>query len=424
MNIVEMIRFFRRDHSLVQSPVVCVIGAFLCSLAGPAEVAAQFSYSKIKDSFAYQQPRQISYYSHSRFNRVEGFALNVGVKYQPQKLEGLSLAGDVTYGFKNLSDDRLKYNATLQKDLFLPNRLSFGVALFDEVHTRDTWSITTVENSLAAIFSHHDYMDYVGREGFKLFIDYKLAQVHNVRLELGRYNYNPLSVLPNSNWSLFNKDAVYAANPQFYPLYMFQEGRETSLRLMGNIDLRDNPIFPIIGWYFEGIFEKTFDDFETNGLFLTVKRFQPSFGNQRAMAKVLFGTRSGSFAYQHLISFGGVGAMRGYNNKEFVGNRALFGSFQYAFGGDLLQNIPLHSIPVWEALSLGLFFDIGYGWFADKSDPDVGLFKMGEFSMRDLKSNVGISLIVTEGLLRFDFGKRTDYSGSDWQVFMRILEKF
>lgn len=397
----------------------------VCFIVFPfSKVFAQFTFDKIKDTFAYEQPNPLTYYSNSRFNRVEALFLNLGVNFKPQQIAGLSLQGDVGYGFHNEKDERWKWNAGVQKDFFIPNRLTIGARAFDELFTKDSWVISEIENSTHAIFAHNDYLDYIARKGFSGFLDYKLLQIHNLRMEVARYDYDVLNTMPNTEWSLFARDSKYAPNPHGFPAITFADGNETSLKLMAAFDFRDNPIFPIIGWYFEGIFEKTFDDFETTGLFLTAKRFQPTFGNQRIKAKLHFGTRSGSFAAQHLMGIGGVGSLRAYDNKEFIGNRALFGTVQYSFDGDLLQKIPLHSIPFWETLSLGLFYDFGYAWAADPQDADAGLLKLGDFDLSDLRSDIGFSIIFTQGLLRLDVAKRLDRSGDAWQVYFRILENF
>lgn len=384
----------------------------------------QFSFEKTKDSFAYEQPKSLTFYTTSRFNRVEGLFLGLGVRLKPPQAEGLRLWGDVGYGFHNEKGERWKWTTGIRKDFYIPNRLSLGLRVFDEVFTQDAWIISEIENSTHAIFAHNDYMDYIARRGTIGYVDYKLMQLHILRLEIGRYDYDVLNVAPNSNWSLFNRDERYAPNPHPYPNFAFSEGTETTVRLMAAFDFRDNPIFPIIGWYFEGIFEKTFDDFETVGLFLTAKRFQPTFGNQKLKAKLHFGTRSGSFAFQHLMGIGGLGSLRGYESKEFAGNRALFGTIQYNFGGDLLQKLPLQKIPFWETLSLGLFLDYGYAWVADPADVHAGLLSLGDFSLSDIRSSAGFSLIFTEGLLRLDIAKRLDRSGDAWEVYFRILDRF
>jgi len=45
-------------------------------------------------------------------------------------------------------------------------------------------------------------------------------------------------------------------------------------------------------------------------------------------------------------------------------------------------------------------------------------------TLSKLKSDVGISLYVTEGLIRIDFAKRTDRSKNNWRVTFRIMQQF
>jgi outer membrane protein assembly factor BamA len=198
--------------------------------------------------------------------------------------------------------------------------------------------------------------------------------------------------------------------------------------LIAAFDWRDNPVFPNVGWQAEGYFERTGNDFETNGLFLTFKRYQPTLSDQKLLAKVMFGSRSGSFAYQHLMTLGGLSSLRGYREKEFVGNRLLFANVTYVIGqsafGGLLRSLPLNYLPFWETVSIGLFADAGYAWIADPLNQDAGLFDFGEFELNDLRSDAGISLLMTDGLLRVDFARRTDRGRDSWRVLFRILDKF
>lgn len=398
------------------------ISAAICCLAVPAE--AQFKFEKIKPNFGFEPVKQITYYSRSRFNRIEGVYLNFGAKVMPRRFHGVTVFADGGYGFKNDAGRRWRYRLELRKNFQLPNQFTLGLRYFDEVFSNDNWLISETENSLAAIFGHNDFMDFHGRKGGMVYADYKFKQVHTLRLEVARYEYEVMSVKPNTEWSLFARGKDYPANPHFAPAFAFFPGSETTVRAMAALDFRDNPIFPLIGWYVEGILEQTFDDFETSGLFLTLKRFQPTWGSQRLKAKALFGTRSGSFAYQHMMTLGGLGSLRGFPHKQFVGNRLLFATLQYQFGGDILQRVPLDFIPFWEALSLGVFVDTGLAWLADPADAGAGLFDFGDFSLSDFKTDFGLSLIFTEGLLRLDLARRTDIGDPAWELYFRLLDKF
>lgn len=394
-------------------------------------LTAQFKIDRVPNPLGYELPKTFTLYTNSHFNRVEAMFLGLGVKLQPRlwaepgSSSGVKLYGDVGYGFKNEDKKQVRWTTGLQKDFHIPNRLSIGAEYFYKVDTNDRWIVSEIENSLAGIFLHEDFMDFFGKKGGQGFVDYQLARVHTLRAEVSHYRYEALQ--RNSNWSLFGGDKDYPPNPRSAN-FAIEEGKETALRLIAAFDWRNNPIFPDIGWQAEGYFEHTTGDFATDGLFLTLKRYQPTLSDQKLLAKLMFGTRSGSFAYQHILSLGGLSGLRGYRDKEFEGNRLLFANLtyiidQYAFGG-FLRGLPLRYLPLWETISLGLFADAGYAWIADPLDEDASLFDFGDFELRDLRTNVGISLIVSQGLLRVDFAKRNDRGDNDWRVTFRILDKY
>ena len=127
---------------------------------------------------------------------------------------------------------------------------------------------------------------------------------------------------------------------------------------------------------------------------------------------------------QYSIDLGGIGSLRGFEGKEFTGNRMVMLNANYLFGGDILQKVPLQGIPffgaLWTALSLGVFVDTGWAWTTDELD--AGLFS--GFGDLDLQTNVGVSLLALEGVLRLDLAKRTDRSNDDYRITFRLLKTF
>lgn len=395
----------------------CLLSVLLLCTA----VQAQFKFERVSDGDFIERPKLITPYTTSRFNRVEGAFVGLGLTLRPPGQPGLRFFGDIGYGFKNQKDRRARWSAGVRKDFVASNRLSLGLTIFEQVHTQDQWFIGTLENSLAGIFLREDFMDFVGRRGGVVYADYRFALQHTIRAEVASYEYQILRT--NNTWSLFGGNKEFPSNPHLRLTSGYATGEENAFRVMAAFDWRDNPVFPIIGWYAEGIVEKTTGDFPTTGLFLTVKRFQPTIGDQKLLAKVMFGSRHGTLAYQHLMTLGGLGNLRGFRDKEFVGNRFLFGSINYIFGQELLRRVPLHFVPLWDTLALGLFADSGLAWISDLANADGGLFDFGDFTLNDLRTDVGFSLVVSEGLLRVDFAKRTDRGQDDWRVTFRILDK-
>ncbi|MFQ5708387.1 MAG: hypothetical protein ACE5HO_13100, partial [bacterium] len=363
--------------------------------------------------------------SKPHYNRVEGLFLNFGLRYRPLAIPRFQIYGDAGWGFENQTDKKFRFNVGTRKDFFEFNRLSIGAEVFKRLDSADNWLIGDVENSLAAFFLREDFKDYYGTEGFKFFVEQQFAGAHIFRLEVGRRTIDALR--KNTNWSVFGGDRDFDNNPTRAP-FQIGEGDETNIRVITAFDWRDNPLFPLTGWYFEGIYEHTSEDFDTDGLFLTLKRFQPSFGNQRIVFRTILGTRHGSLADQYITTIGGIGGLRGFDDKELslAGNRVFMFNANYLFGGDVLQRIPLTGIPYfggfWSVLSLGIFVDTGW---ADVTDPGDGLFDgFGDLTFDNLKTDVGLSIMVLEGIFRMDVAKRTDRSNDDFRFTFRLLEKF
>lgn len=427
---------FNQEEYVRKTRVAAALLLGLTLLYWPAESSAQFKFERIEEKFRFEPEKPLRFYTRSRYDRVQGVFLNLGLTVQPQKVEGLRIYGDLGYGFKNelrgakwyeIGDDgnlRWRYRLGVRKDFFTLQRLSVGAEVFDVIETRDDWMISKVENALAAFLFREDFYDYYGVSGYRFFVDHRFLENHTLRAELRRQSYE--QVKTNTNWSVFGGDKRFRPNP-YNPDFPILPGDETSLALMGAFDWRDNPIFPLTGWYFEVMYEHTWnqvpaaDNLSTDGLFLSIKRYQQTFGTQRLTARFMFGSRSGSLGAQHLMHMGGVGSLRGYRDKEFVGNRFVMLNANYFFGGALLQKVPLDLLPFWETLTLGVFVDTGTAWFANR---EASLFDMGGFGLDDLKTDLGVSMLLSEGLLRIDFARRLGDGDPKWRVTVRILESF
>jgi outer membrane protein assembly factor BamA len=381
---------------------------------------AQFAYDRIENEtdFGYK-PWQ--FYWTPRYNRVEGVFLNAGARFRPEKFERVRLYADGGWGFWNEGGKQFRFNAGIRRDFLEFRRVSLGVDVFRKLGSADNWLVNDVENSLSAILFRDDFRDYYGVHGFRLYADHYFLEQHTLRFEVVRQTYDQLK--RNIDWSVF--DGSFDENPVITPPGIVG-GNELAFRLIGAFDWRDNPIFPLNGWFLEFIYEHTEEDFKTDGLFLSAHRFLQTVGNQRLILRGLLGSRHGSTAEQYLIDFGGVGTLRGFDDREFSGNRVFMLSANYMFGGDIMQKVPVQRVPVigsfWTMLSLGVFVDTGWSTLTDISD---GIFEgFGDFSPDNFKTDIGLSLYVLEGVFRMDLAKRTDRSNDDWRLTFRLLQTF
>ena len=424
---------FRKTIATFHTHLLPVITIILIVIAKPATAFAQFGYPQITDDLGFEYAKPVEFYWSPRYNRVEGLYLNFGARFRPKKMPSLQFYGDAGAGLWNQSNKQFRYNLGVRKDLFDIERLSVGAEVFKKLDTKDEWIVGETENSLAALFFREDYKDYYGTQGFQFYVDHRFQGIHTLRFEAGRRTFDALR--RNVDWSVFG--GSFDENPTRPDLFV-AEGDEINLRFITAFDWRDNPIFPLSGWLFEGIYERTFEDFDTDGLFLSLKRYQPTFENQRLYIRGLLGARRGdiagsrsaggpvdSLAAQYSLDIGGIGSLRGFDDKEFSGNRMFVINANYLFGGDIVQRIPLHNVPffgsLWSALSFGLFLDTGWAWLTEPSNSLIDGF--GELTLDNLETNVGLSILVLEGVFRIDIAKRTDRSNNDFRVTFRLLEK-
>ena len=384
-----------------------------------SKAIAQFHYDRIEDDLSFFSEKKFELFATPRYNRVEGLHLQGNFKFRPDSSGTWLLYANPGIGFWNDGSDKFTNSAGFRKDFFDFQRLSIGGEVFKQTRTKDEWQIREMENTLYSFLFRDDFRDYYATKGFKVFADHKFRDNHIWRVEFGRQTYDTLEV--NVDWSVFGGE--FKDNPR---TPFLAEGDEIGLRLITALDWRDDPIFTYTGWYIEGIFEKTFEDFKTDGLFITVRRYQQTWGNQRVLARARLGSRHGSLAAQHTLDLGGIGTLRGFDDKEFVGNRMVLFNANYLFNGDISQRIPLHGIPffgnLWTAISFGAFFDAGW---LNTVDPEEGMFNgFGDLALDDFKANLGLSVLVLEGVLRLDIAKRTDRSNDDFRVTFRFLENF
>ncbi|MDW7680996.1 MAG: BamA/TamA family outer membrane protein [bacterium] len=398
------------------SPIALMLVLSIQLATGGSDSYAQFKINTVKtsQSLFFEEKNALSILPRIRYNRVQGLLLGVEFSAQLRKLWELELQSDIGYGFK----DKLRYRFGIQKGFFEFNPLMFGVNYFNDIASQDEWFISYHENTAAALFFKEDFMDYHIKKGFMGFVDQKVNEVHTVRLEAERFQL--ASISKNTNWALFGKNKHFRENPSTI------EEIATALRLLWVLDWRDNPLMPMSGWYIEGKAEQTWgDSADTRGLFLTLRRYQMIGGRHLMKVKLMLGSRNGcDNRYDaYLMDMGGISTLHGFKDREFRnGNRFVYGIIRYNFSESLLRRLPLKFIPFYDQLSLAVFAEAGW---LDFVDTNINVWR-GFHGLRAnrFKSDIGLSLYVTEGLLRIDFARRTDRSDNAWRVTFRVMKTF
>ena len=379
-------------------------------------VNAQFKTNTIKNTmFLEFNEKEINFYPKIRYNRVEGFYLGAGIKLKPKFLTNVTLVNEGGYGLEN---KEWRYRFGFYKDIYKIKKLRIGAYAFHQTASLDDWYVGTIENSLAALIFTQDYMNYFSKQGFKVFANQIYLKNHTqLRVEVANYDYG--SMERKTHWAIFNKDKKFTENS------VVTEGNETSIKFMATTDNTDNPLHPNKGMKFNAIYEYTLSDSTTHGIFLIFRTYQPTVGIQQINSRFMVGARVGSKSEQHLLDLGGLGTLPGFNDKEYKnGNRFLLYSFRYEFNGSLLKKVPLSFLPIWDALNLSLFFNSGW-LYSEDTAKNIGSFSGFEKLQIDkLKTDVGVSLSLSDNMFLVNFAKRTDRYDDSWRIIARMMYKF
>ncbi len=348
------------------------------------------------------------------YNRVQGLVAGLDVAVYCQRLWHIKVQGSVSYG----SEDQMRYRLGLQRSFIKASPLTIGAYYYDQVASLDDWYIGNWENSLAALLFKADVKDFYGQQGWQFFVDQKLWQQHTIRIEFNRRHYESLD--RHTNWSLFYRDRQFRDNPAVVA------ERTTMARLLWALDWLDTDAYPNSGWYLEGIAEYTKgEQMTTQGLFVTLKRLLPIFETQQLQMKVMIGARKGSdpWAEQYLMDLGGIGALVAYQDKEFKnGNRLLYGTAHYLFNQRFMGRRPIRYLPFSNQFVFGVFVESGWLCYGGKNSQPSDDF--GRLKIKDFKTDVGLSLHLSDELARIDVAKRTDRSKDAWRITVRLMPRF
>ena len=136
----------------------------------------------------------------------------------------------------------------------------------------------------------------------------------------GRYARDRFESLDQiADWSLFGDrwdERRFFANPQI------DEGTIASLRLDVQLDTRDHAPAPNRGWLINGLAERSGGFLEGAHTFkrylIDLRRYQPTGRGARFDLRLRGATAKGELPAQYRYQIGGLGSIRGYDDKASV----------------------------------------------------------------------------------------------------------
>ncbi len=356
-----------------------------------------------------------------RFNRVQGVFLGISFpKFWRRPLLHLTLHGYVGYG---LSDKRTRYRVSLDHWLFNPTKYRFevGASLFDEVKSKDRWIIGPLENTLAALFFHDDYLDYYRTKGYEYHVSQNLTPFLKATVMYRSVKFYSLQTTTNAG--IFTKGKAFRDNPAI------DEGLLRGLLTTFTLDTRDNVDLPRSGWFaqfsVENALRKWKGDFSFRQYIFEVRRYQRLGPWERLDLRFKIATAEGVLPVQRRFHLGGLSTLRAFTNRSLKadglgGDRMLLFNAEYVIHPRIFDQLLLFD----DEIRYILFFDMGDTWLRASSRPDRWDKGFEHLKINSLKSDLGIAISSPSGRFRVNFAKRLDTSKKAWRVSFRISKPF
>ena len=323
-----------------------------------------------------------------RFNRVEGPAVLPSVKYESKYGDYPTLELDVAYAF---TLKRWEYDFQVRHKFGQVWGPRFFGSMYRIVQSSDRWLIPwQEENSIAALLFKEDFLDYYWMRGFTggggvwygdnldFSLSYTGAKIETLEKTAEKALFGGKKKF-RENWSTVLPDSA---------AILGMEGNLKEINVIAGYDTRDDKNDATSGILAQLSLAQTIDsdssDFDYRAVDGEFKWYYPLAHDQTFFTRLRGGFSDDELPLFRRYFIGGLGSLRGYDYKEFEGNRYVL------FNADYIWRFYRSDF------GAGLFFDAGKAGF-DKNG----------FDSTDLKSGAGLSFIVSD-VLRVDLAQRLD----------------
>ena len=314
-----------------------------------------------------------------RYNRVEGMVL--GIRRLPLSWDSWDRARIYGHGGYAFGSDEWQYE--IGGEARVGGRrsrsdvdLKLGGAYRMSTATQDIWKTSWLENSLAAFFFNHDFLDYFEVEGWTAYGALRLTPLLQVTAGYREEEYRSLT--GDVSWSLFG-GGDFRINPPIQPGDM----RSVVVAVEGG-SVRDLDWLPRgVAFRLEAEFGRDFGgEFDFNRYVGDARLYVPITRRSTLALRVRGGTSEGTLPLQKAYVLGGIGSMRSYPQNVFIGDRMLLGNVEYTWAQDWF----------WDDVTLSGFFDAGW----------VNNAGTDKFDFDDAYPSIGAGIGLVDRLVRLE----------------------
>ena len=257
----------------------------------------------------------------------------------------------------------MHYQFGAEKRWFDRNTVSVGGGIHKLTDTNNDSLLSSEEEFLVALVLGDAFMDYYLRQGYQAWVKGRLTPSTSITLNFTDEQHKILFTL--TNWSLFNRNAPKKSNLRI------NEGHLRSVTVSYDFDSRDHrsyakrhfQVYPTPnsqttrGW--QGNFALEYagkrlqTDFDFTLYRFKLARYNRLSNNHFLDFRMVGGISDAPLPRQRLFYLGGLGTLRGYGFKEFIGYNMLLFNMEYRLR--LAQGNPISAAAM-------AFIDSGYAW--------------------------------------------------------------
>ncbi len=315
-----------------------------------------------------------------KYNRVDGATPYGGARFDDRDSLLPSFWAVGGYGFES---ERWRYDFGLEQTIWRRRPLVIGGSFYRRLASDDDWLLTDGENMTFTLLVTEDFKDYYEAEGGSVYTVFK--PLPTLSLE-GRYRFEStkwLDAHPHL-WSLFGGDKLFGENfgrveADFRQPGIAEIDTTDNAYLFGRAEFdtrdREDP-FEKSAWHLTGVIEWSDEslnsDFDYRRYTLAVRRYQKIHRRVTLLLRGMYGGSDGYLPMYKRFYLGGLGTLRGYKHKEFMGNQFWMANAEYRIdfprtdlaasifwdGGQITDDAKLISrdIEVKHSLGIAVFF--------------------------------------------------------------------
>lgn len=271
------------------------------------------------------------------YNRVDGARPGITLRFSDRYRMQPSVTLSADYAFES---ERWRFGIGLEQPLLKSPHMTLGGEYYRKLASQDDWLLSNCENTAFALLATEDFKDYYEADGATVYLN--LKPVPHLDIE-GRFRHEEtgwLKAQPHL-FSLFGGDKLFSRNfatvPDGYREIGIAELDSTanaSVSLSAQYDNRlpDEPYgrsAVVASASLEWSADAWGSDFDYRRYIIQAMRYQRLHRRAILIGRVILAGSDGYLPMYKRYYLGGLGTLRGYYHKEYMGSRFWMTNFEY-----------------------------------------------------------------------------------------------